>query len=59
MGTHATYHKRGTSPPPHFSEPMYCGQTAGWIKMPLGTEVDLGLGHIVLDGDQVAPPKEA
>jgi len=23
---------------------------AGWIKTPLGTEVNLGLGHIVLDG---------
>jgi len=23
----------------------------GWIKMPLGTEVGLGPGHIVLDGD--------
>ena len=28
-----------------------CGQTAGWIKMPVGTEVDLGPGHIALDGD--------
>jgi len=28
---------------------VYCGQTIGWIKMPFGTEVDLGLGHIVLD----------
>jgi len=27
-----------------------CGQTAGWIKIPLGTEVGLGLGHIVSDG---------
>jgi len=24
---------------------------AGWIKMPLGTEVGLGPGHNVLDGD--------
>jgi len=24
---------------------------AGWIKMPLGTEVGLGPGDIVLDGD--------
>jgi len=24
----------------------------GWIKMPLGKEVGLGPGHIVLDGDQ-------
>ena len=30
---------------------VYCGQRAGWIKMPLGTEVDLGPGNIVLDGD--------
>jgi len=36
---------------------MYCGQTVGRIKMPLGTEVDLGPGGIVLDGDP-APPKE-
>jgi len=28
---------------------------AGWIKTPLGTEVHLGPGHIVLDGD-AAPP---
>jgi len=28
---------------------VYCGQTAGWIKTPLGTEVDLGPGHFVLD----------
>ena len=33
-----------------------CGQTARWIKMPLGTEVDLGPGHIALDADS-APPK--
>jgi len=28
----------------------YCGQMAGWMKTPLGTEVDLGAGRIVLDG---------
>jgi len=28
----------------------YCGQTAGWMQTPLGTEVDLRAGHIVLDG---------
>ena len=37
--------KRGYSPP--FSAYVYCGQTAGWIKMPLGMEVGLGPGHIV------------
>ena len=34
-----------------------CGQTAGWIKMPLGTEVGLGPGHIVFVGDP-APPHQ-
>ena len=28
---------------------VYCGQTVGWIRMPLGTEVGLSPGHIVLD----------
>ena len=37
---------------------VYCGQTAGWIKMPLGTEVNLSPGHTVLDGDP-APSKGA
>ena len=30
---------------------VYCGQTVGRIKMKLGTQVGLGPGHIVLDGD--------
>ena len=29
---------------------VYCGQTVEWIKLPLGMEVGLGPGHIVLDG---------
>jgi len=29
---------------------------AEWIKMPLGMELGLGPGHIVLDGDLVPPP---
>jgi len=28
---------------------MYCGQMVGWIKVPLGMEVGLSPGHIVLD----------
>jgi len=28
----------------------------GWIKMPLGIEVGIGPGHIVLDGDPAPPP---
>jgi len=53
----------GTQPPPQkgrspqFSAHVYCGQTAVWIKMPLGTtEAGLGLRDIVLDGDPAPPP---
>jgi len=31
--------------------PCLCGQTAGWIRIPLDTQVGLGPGDIVLDGD--------
>jgi len=41
---------------PQFSAHVCCGQTAGWVKMSLGTKVGLDPGHIVLDGDP-APPK--
>jgi len=34
-----------------------CGQTAGWIKMPLGMEVGLGPDHIVLVGDPAPAQK--
>jgi len=40
--------------PPQFSAQVYCGQTAAWIKMPLGTEVGLGM----LDGTQLPLPKK-
>jgi len=36
---------------------MYCGQTVGWIKMKLGTEVGLGPCHIVLDGNPARRPQ--
>jgi len=55
----------GPSPPPQkgggspkFSAHVYCDQTAGWIKMALGMEVGLGLGHIVLDGEPAPLPKK-
>jgi len=38
---------------------VYCGQRAGWITMALGTEVGLGPGHIVLEGDRAPSPKRA
>ena len=40
-----------------FSAYVYCGLTAGRIKIPLGTEVGLGQNDTVLHGDP-APPKK-
>jgi len=56
--------KKGAEPPPQKkgknSASVYCGQTAAWIKAPLGTEVGLGLRDVVLDGDPAPPsPKVA
>ena len=34
---------------------VYCGQTVGWIRMPLGMVVGIGQGHFVLDGNPAAP----
>jgi len=47
--------KKGTAPA-QFSAHVYCGQTAGWIKVPLGTEVNLGSGDVVLDGVPAPSP---
>ena len=47
--------KKGHSP--QFFANVCCGQTAGWITMPLGMEVGFVPGDIVLDGDP-APPKK-
>jgi len=35
----------------------YCGQTAGWIKMPLGREIGLNPSNIMLNGDPAHPYK--
>jgi len=51
-GDPATSRKKGTPTPTQFLAHVYCGETAGWMKTPLDTEVYLGIGHIVLD---VAP----
>jgi len=50
-----------SSPPekrysPQFSVHVYCGQTAVYIGIPLGTEVGLDLGDIVLDRDRAPLP---
>ena len=41
---------------PQFLAHVCCGQTAGWIYMPLGTKVGLDSGRIVLHGDPPSPP---
>jgi len=53
----------GTQLPPlkghsrQFSANVRCCQTAGWTKMPIGTELNLGPGDVVLDGVAVPTPK--
>ena len=47
--------KRGT---PQFLVRVRCGQTAGWIKMPLGMEVCLGTDDFALDGDPAPPQRK-
>jgi len=42
----------GHSTPPQPPMSIYCGQTVGGIKMPLGMEIGIGPGHIVLEGAQ-------
>ena len=56
LGPSSRSPKRGHRPP--ILAHVYCGQTAGWIKMPLGTEVGLGSGHSVLDGDPAPSPQK-
>ena len=58
MGTQMSLPKKGAEPPRQFSAHVYCGQTAGWIKMALDTEVGLGPGHIVLYGDPAPLPQK-
>jgi len=48
--------KKGHTPTKFFAL-VYCGQTAGWIKMPLGTEVNLNPGDIALHAGVAATPK--
>jgi len=47
-----------TIPNFNFSAHVYCSQTAGWIKMPLGTKVGRGPGHIVLSRQHTVSPGE-
>ena len=56
MGTQLPLLQSGTAP--QFSAHVHCGQSAGWIKMPLGMEVGLSPGDFVLDGDPQPLPKK-
>jgi len=55
MGTQLP-RKKGRTHPTQLLAHVYCGETVGWIKMPLGTEVNLGPSDVVLDGF-VSPPR--
>ena len=47
----------GHSSPTQFSPHLYCGQTAGCIKVPLGMDVGLSLGDCVRWGPSPLPQK--
>jgi len=51
MGTQLLPPQKTGQSPPQFSAHFYCGQTAACIKMPLGMEVGLSPGDILLDGE--------
>ena len=52
--------KKGAEPPPSkFSADVYCGQTAGWIKITLGMEVGLCPGDFLLGGNPAPLRKKA
>ena len=51
--------EKRAQPPTQFLAHVYCGQTTGWIKMPLITEVGLSPGNFVFDGDPAPPKKKA
>ena len=48
-------HQKGVKPP--IFAHVYCGQTAGCIKMPFGMNVGLSPGDFVLDGDPAPLPE--
>ena len=50
--------KRGGGRSPKLSSHVYCGQTAGWMKVVLGKGVGLSPGDFVLDGHPALPPNK-
>jgi len=57
MGTPLPLPKAGGQSP-QFSTHVYCGQTAGWMKLVSGMVVGLSPGDFVLDVDPVPFPKK-
>jgi len=58
MGTQLPLNEKGDTAAIQFSARVCCGQTAGWIKMPLGTKVGLNPGDIVLDVEPAPSPQK-
>jgi len=54
-GPRSPFPKKGGG---QFSAHVYCGQTAGLMKLVLGMEVGLSPGDFVLDGDPVFRPQQ-
>jgi len=50
--------KKRAESSPQFSAQVYCGQTAGWIKVALGMEVGLGQATLYWMGTQLLSPKK-
>jgi len=59
MGTQILLPKKGAQPSIFVVRLGFvcCGQTAGWIKIPLGVMVGRDPGNIVLDADPTPPHK--
>jgi len=57
-GTQLTPPPKGAGAQPPILAHVRFSQTAGWIKIPLGTEVGLGPRDIVLDGNPAPLPKK-
>ena len=51
--------QKRAEPPPQLLAHVFCGQTSGWTKMPLGMDIGLGPGDFVFDGDSATPRKRA
>ena len=55
-GDHAPTPQKGAQPP-KFSAHVYCGQTAGWMKLVLGMVVGLSAGEFVRWGPCPSPKR--